>query len=269
MATRLKRRLAQAADEKRGILFGFLPTGYPDPAEFRTVVGAAFDAGLDALEATMPGPAPDLDGPLIQEAAASAAHHLAGIPEALALAAASRSSDDDTIIAMAYGHHFDHLSPTDFLGRLAEADVDAYLVPQMPMAEQLALGAQAQARGIEPVIFLHLEEDLRLLATSSLDEPVIYLQSADLRTGGTFNPDKAAERLTELREAMGTRRYHVCVGFGVRGFDEAVALMEAGADGIIIGTRVVQAAAEGGEAVARIVDEVAPALVRREELRDD
>lgn len=268
MVTRLKRRLARAADEKRGILFGFLPAGYPSPAEFSAVVGAAFEAGLDALEATMPGPAPDIDGPLIQEAAAAAAHHLAGIREALALAAASRSSADDTIIAMAYAHHFDHLPPTDFLGLLAGTDVDAYLVPQMPMAEQLSLGAHAQAMEIEPVIFLHLEQDLELLAATTLDEPVIYLQSADLRTGGTFNPDKAAERLLELREAMGGRAYSVCVGFGVRGFDEAVALMKAGADGIIIGTRVVQAASEGGESVAQIVDEVAPALVRREELRE-
>lgn len=266
MATRLKRRLRQAAEEKRGILFGFLPAGFPTPDAFVSTVRAAFEAGLDALEATMPGPAPELDGPLIRDAALQAHEYLSTIPEALRLAAASRSSDDDTIIAMAYARHFGDLTPSAFLAMLDDADVDAYLVPEMPMSEQLEMGHEAQEMGIEPVIFLHLEEDLERLAHSNLDEPVIYLQSADLRTGGTFNPARTAERLSELRAAMGKRSYRVCVGFGVRGFDEAVALMETGADGIIIGTRVVQAAAISTEDVIQIIDEVAPALVRREEL---
>src|SRR5690606_25232619 len=93
--------------------------------------------------------------------------------------------------------------------------------------------------------------------------PVIYLQSADLRTGGTFNPEKAAERLDELAEAMGDRHYYVCVGFGVRGPDEVIEVMAAGAHGAIIGTQLVRAAEEGPDAITALVDGVAPALVGR------
>ncbi|PRI11176.1 tryptophan synthase subunit alpha [Leucobacter massiliensis] len=263
MSTRMRRRLAQLESERRGMLMGFLPAGFPEPDAFRAVAQAAFGAGLDALEVSMPGPAPELDGPLIQAAAERASAHLDGIPAALRLAASSRSEDADTIVALAYASTFAHIGPEAFFDELVAADIDAYLLPQHPMREQLALGERARARGIEPVLFLYLQEDLELLAASPIEEPVIYLQSADLRTGGAFNPEKAAERLAELAEALGERRYFVCVGFGVRGPEEVEALMATGANGAIIGTQLVRAADEGPDAVTALVDSVAPALVGR------
>lgn len=263
MTTRLRRRLEQLGSERRGMLMGFLPTGFPAPEQFIEVARAAFDAGLDALEVSMPGPAPELDGPLIQAAAEQASAHLDGIPAALRLAARSRSTDEDTIVALAYASTFKGITPDAFFDELLAADVDAYLLPQHPMSEQLDLGERAQARGLEPVLFLYLQEDLRLLAASSIENPVIYLQSADLRTGGLFDPGKAAERLAELAEALGDRKYFVCVGFGVRGPDEVEELMREGADGAIIGTQLVRAANEGREAITALIDGVAPALVGR------
>src|SRR5690606_22970790 len=242
-------------DEGRGILLGFLPAGYPTRERFATALTDAFDAGLDAMEVSMPGPAPALDGPRIQQAAERASAHVADVDDALALAAASRSHPDDTIIAMAYAELFERVSDDDFLDALVRHDVDALLLPQRTMADQLDLGLRARARGVEPFLFLHLQADLRLLATTELDHPVIYLQSADLRTGGTFDPAKASERLDELAGAMGERPYSVAVGFGVRGFDEAALLMAAGADGIIIGTRLISAVDDA--TVSELVDEVA------------
>lgn len=267
MPTRLRRRLQQASHERRGILLGFLPAGYPTRERFTEALGAAFDAGLDAMEVSMPGPAPALDGDRIQRAALVATQQVADVQDALALAAAARRDPADTIIAMAYAELFDRMTPEEFLDALAAADVDAFLLPQASVAEQLELGLRARSRGIEPFVFLHLQQDLAVLAGTELEEPVIYLQSADLRTGGEFNPDKASERLEELAEAMGEKRYFVAVGFGVRGFDEATLLMAAGADGIIIGTRLVSAVESGAQEVTQLVDEVAPALVRREELK--
>lgn len=266
LTNRLRRRLHQAAREKRGILFGFLPAGYPSPERFREAARVAFEAGLDALEVSMPGPAPALDGELIQAAARESSRHLPTIGDALRLAASSRHDESDTIVAMAYAHTFEEVTLSAFLDELEAADVDAFLLPQHSVAEQLQLGLQARPRGIEPVVFLHRQEDLALLATTELEWPVIYLQSANLRTGDAFNVAKARERLQEVSEAMGDRPYTVCVGFGVRGYDEVAALMAAGADGAIIGTRLVAVAGEDAAGVAAIVDEVAPALVRREEL---
>lgn len=247
---------------------GFLPAGYPSPEGFTASSRAAFAAGLDALEVGMPGPASALDGPLIKAAAAQASHHVTSPEEALKLAAASRSRDDDTVVALAHASLFRETDEEAFLGLLDDTDIDAYLLPEHPIDEQIAIGAVARSRGIEPVLFLHLAKDLQLIAASELEEPVIYLQSADLRTGGTFDSDKARERLSELAEALKAKPYHVCVGFGVRGRDEVETVIDAGADGAIIGTRFVQAAAAGEAShTAALVDEVTPALIRPDRVR--
>ncbi|MEU5845785.1 hypothetical protein [Saccharopolyspora shandongensis] len=64
------------------------------------------------------------------------------------------------------------------------------------------------------MIFVHREEDLPVLAAAELVWPVIYLQSAELHTGGQF---RAVERVRELRAALGDRPASILVGFGVRG----------------------------------------------------
>jgi tryptophan synthase alpha chain len=265
MPSRLRRRFAQSKAERRGVLFGYLPAGYPTPDDFLASAAAAFDAGLDALEVGLPSPVPDLDGPLIKAAIAEGSRHVPTVREALQLAASARRDDDDSIIALAYGSLFERVSVDDFLQLVKDADVDAVLLPQASVADQLDISRRAARLGIDVVVFLHLEEDLPVLVATS-DDPIIYLQSAALRTGGQFNPDKAQERLRELAEAFDGRPYSVCVGFGVRGREDVAALMAGGADGAIIGTRLVAAAGERPADVGAIVDEVAPVLVRRAEL---
>lgn len=264
--TRLRTRIAQAREEQRGILVGFLPSGFPDPEGFAEAVGAAFEAGLDALEVSMPGPAPELDGPLIQRAALQASERTKTVDEALRLAAASRRHPGDTIIGLAYARTLDEITPEGFLEALSAADIDAFLLPQTPVADQLALGARARELGIDAVVFLHLQEDLELIASGILPDPIIYLQSADLQTGGAFNPEKARERLGELAEAMDGKPYVVLVGFGVRGYAEAIVVMSAGADGAIVGTRLVSAAESGAEETTTVIDDISPALVRHAEV---
>lgn len=267
MTTRFRRRLAQSRIERRGVLMGFLPAGYPSVAGFAEAAGAAFDAGLDALEVGMPGPAPEMDGELIRSAALIAARNLSGIDEALSLAAECRASDDDIIVALAYADTFNQLSIDDFISGLVRHGIDALLLPQHPVPEQLAIAEKAQAKGVDSVIFLHLQQDLALLSTCRIDRPIIYLQSADLQTGGIFNPAKARERLGELREAMGSKPYSVCVGFGVRESGDVADLISSGADGVIIGTHLVAAAAVGPSRVTAIIDDVTPALRWQSEAR--
>jgi tryptophan synthase alpha chain len=260
--TRLQRRARQAREEQRGLLVGFLPAGYPKPSKFVAAAQAAFGAGLDVLEVSMPGPAPALDGPLIQAAASQASRGVTTIAEALHLASKCRNSTDDSVVALAYANTFETTTVEEFIAALQVADIDGLLLPQHPVAEQLRIGLLAQSVGIEPFIFLHLEADLGQLAATDIEDPIIYLQSSDSQTGANFNPVKAHERLSELSEAFGDKTYTVCVGFGVRGFSEAQTLMSAGADGVIIGTRLVAAAAIDIDSVVSIVDDVTPALVR-------
>ncbi|WP_176451778.1 tryptophan synthase subunit alpha [Enemella dayhoffiae] len=260
---RLQERLDQAAAASRGVLVGYLPAGYPTPDLFTASARAAFTAGLDALEVGLPGPVPDLDGPVIQRACLDAAQWGLDVPAALRLAAAARHDPADPLIALAYRATADERGVPALLDSLVEGDADALLLPEHSLADQLDVAQQASAGGVDSVLFLYREEDLGLISGCDLDRPIIYLQSADLRTGGRFNADKALERLGELNDAMGGRAYRVLVGFGVRGPDEVRTVVRAGADGAIIGTRLVAAAGESPDELGRQVAAAVPALADR------
>lgn len=264
--TRLQRRLSQAKREQRGVLMGFLPSAFPSVIGFAEAVDAAFAAGLDVLEVSLPGEAPDLDGPRIQDAVRRGTEKLPRVVDALVLAASTRRHDDDTIVVLARQAVVDAFGVDGFLDALETADIDGVILPELSLDDQLAIGMRAQARSIEPVLFLHRQEDLPVLASCDITNPVVYLQSADARTGDDFNPDKAAERLDELSEAMSGRDYWVCVGFGIRDGSNVSSVMVAGADGVIIGTQLVAAAEKGSDAVTALVDDAAGVLVRRSDL---
>lgn len=262
---RLVDRLTWARAGGRLFLVGYLPAGYPGDVEFAGTVGEAFEAGADAMEIALPGPPLPMDGPLIQEAVSVGAQHVDGAADALRRAVGARVHPFQSVIALANRTTVDELGAGELIRVAAEAGADAVLLPQHTMVEQLELAVQARAVGLEQVIFLHREEELPVLAASGLERPVVYLQSADVPTGGGFLPHKAAERLDEVREALGTKDAFVLIGFGVRGAEEAATLVASSADGIIVGTAMVEAAGRGPGGVGDLVRSIQPALPKRPE----
>lgn len=260
---RLTSRLRAVRASGRLFVLGFLPAGYPGRSGFVAGVAAAFDAGADALEIAIPNPPLPLDGPLIQAAGQQGAAAISGPHEGLRLAALQRREPDQAVVALAYRHAAAQLGQQGLLRTCLDADVDAVLMPEHSFAEQIEAATAARRVGLEQVLFIHLEKDLALLRDLPFADPVVYVQSADLQTGGTFDPAKARERVTELREAMGGRDAHVLVGFGVRGPDEVELLVGTSADGAVIGTTLVAAAGEGEQAVRRLVGSVRRAAERQ------
>ncbi len=259
---RLSQRLAAGRSGRRLVLVGYLPAGYPGREEFVACVRAAFEAGADAMEIALSNPPLPMDGPRIQQAAQLGARNVSGPLDALQRAAGARVQPDQSVVALAYRAAFDELGAERFLEVCVDGGADALLMPQHTMAEQLEMAHRSRAVGLEQLVFLHLQEDLPALAASGLTRPVVYLQSADLQTGGRFDAAKAVERLGEVREALAGRDAHVLVGFGVRGPEEAAALLDSTADGVIVGTSLVEAAADGPGAVRELVGRMQPALTR-------
>jgi tryptophan synthase alpha subunit len=131
------------------------------------------------------------------------------------------------------------------------------------MAEQLALAPAVRAVGLEQVIFLRRRQDLAALVSRGPERPVVYLQSATMRTGETFDADRMRRRVRGVRGVFGQRDAYILVGFGIRGATELTALSTTSADGAAIGTAMVEAAGAGAEGVTRFLAGLGPALLRR------
>lgn len=71
--------------------------------------------------------------------------------------------------------------------------------------------------GLEQVLFLHREPDVTAVVASGLPRPVIYLQSASLRTGDVLDIGTTRTRLATVRAAFGAPGPRCSSGSGSAG----------------------------------------------------
>lgn len=258
---RLTQQLARCRADRRLLLVGYLPAGYPGGEESTACVRAAFEAGVDALEIALPNAPRSLDGPLIREAVSAGAAAISD-EDAVRGVVEGRAHPGQAVIVMAYRDAFDRHGPDGLIRLCRAADADAVLLPEHSVAEQLELAHRSRAAGVEQVLFIHREQDLPHLAASAPVRPIVYVQSASGPTGGPFDAATAVARVSAVRSALADHDAAILVGFGIRGPDEAELLRTGGADGVVVGTALVAAAAQGPERVRGLVERLQPALQR-------
>lgn len=244
---RLVKRIKCARAENRMFLVGYLPSGYPGPAEFPKFVQLAFQAGVDAMEFSLPDLSGPHEGPVIRRAARIGARNIMDPRAAIRSAASARVCESQPLVALVHRHSFDALGGDYLVSLCKRYGIDAVLLPEHSAAEQLEFASQIRSAGLEQVIFISAEQDFTRLAETNLPDPVIYLRSGELRTGGHFGPREAQRRVCELRRCLNRKKATVMVGFGVRGPAEIAMLAAARVDGVVVGTALVEAAAKGME----------------------
>lgn len=234
-------------------MVGYLPAGFPDRTGYRALVNRAFAAGLDALEVGLPGPAPPSEGSAITAALAMGRAAVDSLPDALALAAGARARAEDALIVVAHDAVVDEVGIDYLLEVCRAAEIDSILLPQQPMRRQLEVARRARTKDMDVVLFLARRGDVRRLTETGLRDPIVYLQSATQHTGGTLNRDTALRRLGDVRSAFGPQSARVLIGFGVTSPLDAQVLARAGADGVVVGTAVVEAASDGPDDLEHLV----------------
>jgi tryptophan synthase alpha chain len=141
-------------------------------------------------------------------------------------------------------------------------------VPDLPLEESDGVRAACDAAGLAlvPLIAPTTPPD-RLAAIARQGRGFIYTVSVTGTTGERAGVDASLAAL--LADVKAHSPVPVAVGFGISTPEQAVEAAAAGADGIIVGSRLVRAAAEAAEAgsdpaapVAAAVAALADALHR-------
>jgi tryptophan synthase alpha chain len=143
-----------------------------------------------------------------------------------------------------------------FADELASAGVSGLIVPDLPLEESPVALAACDAAGLAlvPLVAPTTPEE-RLRRIGERARGFVYTVSVTGTTGERAELDPAA-LLARVRAHMSVP---VALGFGISSPEQAAAAAAAGADGVIVGTRLVRAAAEG-EDVRALVAELATAL---------
>jgi tryptophan synthase alpha chain len=255
------KRIADAfADSgKRAAFMPYLMGGFPDLATSRGIGEAYAAAGADLIELGVPFSDPLADGPVIQAAGTAALDAGATVEDVLRVGGALAASVP--VVAMAYANLVLARGPEAFARDLAASDLSGLIVPDLPMEEAPALLAACDAEGVALVpLVAPTTTDDRLAEIGAQARGFLYTVSVTGTTGERDVLDGLAGVLARVRAHADVP---VAAGFGISTPAQAAAAAEAGADGVIVGSRLVRAAAEADDPpadVARLVGEFAAAL---------
>jgi len=251
---------AFAASGKQAALMPYLMGGFPTLADSVGIGRACVAAGADLLELGVPYSDPLADGPVIHEAATNAL--AAGVSLAGVLEVARELSASVPVVLMCYSNMVLAPGAGLFVERLAQTGAAGLIVPDLPYEEASEVLAACDAHGLALVpLVAPTTPPERLVAIGARARGFLYTVSV---VGTTGERAALAERFAEIvAQAKGCTQVPVALGFGISTPEQAAAAARAGADGVIVGSRLVRAAAENDDsaaAVGEVVGELARAL---------
>lgn len=250
---------AFAGADKRAALMPYLMGGFPDPATSRAIGDACIDAGADLLELGIPFSDPLADGPVI--AAAGTAALRAGTTTEDVLAVAEALAPRAPVVLMTYVNIVLARGVDRFVRQAADAGAAGLIVPDVPMEEAGPLLEACDAAGLALVpLVAPTTPDERLREIGARARGFLYTVSVTGITGERVGVDYA----TIVGRASAATEVPVALGFGISNAEQAARAADAGADGVIVGSRLVREAAESDDpaaAVGRVVGELADGLV--------
>ncbi|QYJ15248.1 Tryptophan synthase alpha chain [Rubrobacter xylanophilus DSM 9941] len=252
-----RERLLGAFSGERPALIPYLTAGYPSLEGAREVAEAYLESGADVLEVGVPFSDPLADGPTIQDTTARALKNGADMDYSLGLA--GEFSGRAPVVVLVYYNLVFARGVERFVREAGEAGIAGVVIPDLPVDE-----AGDFARAVEDVgvafcpLAAPTSTDRRLEEIGHLASGFVYCVSVAGVTGVREKlPSGAVELLRRVRARVSAP---VALGFGI-GSAEAAREAAGEADGIIIGSRLMQLVGEGGpERAGRWLREVRAAL---------
>jgi tryptophan synthase alpha chain len=242
------------ADGRRAALMPYLMGGFPDLESSRRIGAAYAEGGADVVELGVPFSDPLADGPVIHAAATAALRAGATVHDVLAVA--RTISEYVPVVAMCYANPVFARGIERFIDALVESGVSGLIVPDLPLEEAPAVLEAADARGLAlvPLVAPTTAEE-RLGRIGKAARGFLYAVSLTGTTGERVALDGGLEAIV-ARAATHTE-VPIAVGFGIASAQQAQAAAAAGADGVIVGSRLVRAAGEADDPAAAVRELVA------------
>jgi tryptophan synthase alpha chain len=236
-------RLQMAFPEGRRVaLVPYLTAGYPTLEGAYEVGETYIEAGADVVEIGVPFSDPLADGPTIQDTTTRALRNGADLDYCLELA--SHFADRIPIVLSVYYNNVFARGAKRFLDDAARAGVSGLVIPDLPIDEALDFREMAAERGMAICpLAAPTTDDVRLARITEAASGFVYCVSVAGVTGAREKlPPGAIELLRRVRAQVSVP---VALGFGISSAEAAV---EAGAeaDGVIIGSKLMQLVTEEG-----------------------
>jgi tryptophan synthase alpha chain len=244
-------------------LIAYVTVGYPSIEDTLKIVPLLASSGCDIVELGIPFSDPLADGATIQKASFCALKN--GVTSKLCLHVAKELSQKVAIplVFMTYFNPVFSYGLEEFCSDCARSGVYGLIIPDLPPDEGSELEAITQRHSLDLIYLLapsSAEERIKLVAERA--RGFIYLVSVTGVTGTRDNlPPELGTFVSRVRKVA---NQPLCVGFGISTPEQARQVARI-ADGVIVGSRIIQLMETDGVAAAgnfvgklrRVLDEAA------------
>ncbi len=226
------------ANKNQTALIPFFVLGDPDMDTSFDIIKTAIDSGADILELGIPFSDPIADGPTIQKADIRALNQGMNCHKAFELIRRIKAYKDIPIGLLMYYNLIWHYGVDAFYQESAEAGVNSILIADLSIDDADEILPVTKQVGMDTVFMVTpITDPDRKRRIADKTTGFVYTVSLLGVTGTQDQVSGSVEGLIQEIKAM--TDLPVCVGFGISSPEHAKSIAQAGADGVIIGSKIV------------------------------
>jgi tryptophan synthase alpha chain len=223
-----------------GALIGYVMCGDPHPKYTLTIAEALIKGGVDILEFGLPFSDPIADGPTIQAASVRALNAGTTPKVVFRMTKAIKQKYELPIVVMTYFNPVFKMGLESFFDLSRCNEVDGVIVPDLPVEEADEYRVVAEASGVDTVfIVAPSTTNERLAKIASFSRGFLYIVSHFGVTGARTSVEDSTISLINRVKLQTRARVPLAVGFGVSEPEHVKRILQAGAEGVIVGSAFV------------------------------
>ncbi len=222
----------------RPALITYITAGDPDLNATLNFM-LTLDKYADVIELGIPFSDPVMDGKTIQKANIRALESGTGVQNVLGIVEEFRKFSDTPVVLMSYYNPIYVRGIEKFVRDAKEAGVDGMVIADLPVEEAKAYLDVCGMYEMATIFFAAPNTPMERLKTiDEISSAFVYLVSAYGTTGIRQDVSKLAFYL--IRRARKICKKPLAVGFGISKPEHVSELIKAGADGIVVGSALVE-----------------------------
>lgn len=231
-------RFAELKAKDEVALIPFVMAGDPDLLTTEKLLLALDANGADIIEIGVPYSDPLADGPVIQAAATRALSNGTDLASVIALLTKVAPRISAPLVLFTYYNPIMKKGLDAFFKMTKEAGASGLVIPDIPLEETGPLREVAAKYGLEIILLTTPTTPIsRMKLIAEATGGFLYLVSLTGVTGARVNVESRVESL--LKDIKAETDVPVAVGFGISTPAHAQQVVKWGADGVIVGSKIV------------------------------
>lgn len=239
---RIDKKFRKLKSMNQKALICYIVAGYPDIRTSEGIITSLINGGADIIEIGIPFSDPIADGSTIQDAIQNSL--TSGTTPDMCLELASRvrkTFPDIPLIIMTYSNILFRKGYIQFAQQAKESGIDGFIIPDIPIEEAKEYLDSVKKIGISTIFLVSPNtSEKRLKIISKICTGFLYVISIYGITGERKGFDEyTIESIKRVKKVIADN-LPLAVGFGISNPQHVRYMIDAGADGAIIGSAIIK-----------------------------